>query len=60
MEGDHEVIEHADEVNVTTPTVIVNGGWSPRAVFLNNLISGTSAVMGMIAIGVVLWEVLFR
>lgn len=53
-------IQTTDEVNVSAPVIHVHGGWSPRAVFLNNLFSGTSALMGTIAIAVVLWEVFVR
>lgn len=56
--GDERI--DADEVQVNAPVVYVNGGWSPRAVFLNNLFSGTSALMGVIAIATVIWEVFFR
>lgn len=53
-------IQTTDEVNVTAPVIHVHGGWSPRAVLINNIASGTSAVMGTVAIGLVLWQTFFR
>lgn len=53
-------IQTSDEVNVSAPVIHVHGGWSRRDVLLNNIFSGTSALMGTIAIGTVLWQVFFR
>lgn len=58
----HEGDEHidADTVDITTPHVVVNMGWSPRAVLLNNLFSGLGALGGMISVMITIYVVFLR
>lgn len=50
-------ISTTEEVHVSAPNIVIDGGWSKRDVMLNNLFSGTSALMGTIAIITVLWQI---
>jgi hypothetical protein len=50
----------AENVSITSPHIIVNMGWSPRAVLLNNLFSAGSALGGTISVSILIWEVFFR
>jgi hypothetical protein len=59
-DGDHDTDIEAENVNITTPHIVVNMGWSPRAVFLNNLFSGGSMLGGTISVSIVIWEVFFN
>lgn len=59
MSESDEHIE-AENVDITTPHVVVNMGWSPRAVLLNNLFSGLGALGGMISVAVTIYVVFIR
>lgn len=56
---EHEHIS-AESVSITTPHIVVNMGWSPRAVLLNNLFSGTGALGGMISVLITIYVVFIR
>jgi len=50
-----------EEVNITSPhPIIVNMGWSPRAVLLNNIFSGGGALGGTVSVGILIYVTFFR
>ena len=59
-DSDEPVDIDAENVSITSPHIVVNMGWSPRAVLLNNIFSGTGALGGMISVIVVIYVTFFR